>query len=79
MIVAATQTERSDLLHDAVIAALRCGGYRHLWNLECEVHDDLVTLTGVVPSFYLKQVAQTIAMSVDRVRKVKNRVEVDSN
>lgn len=76
MILAATQTERSDLLHDAVIAALRSSGYRLLWNLECEVREDLVTLTGVLPSFYLKQVAQTIAMGVDQVREVRNGVEV---
>jgi len=76
MILAATQAERSDLLHDAVIAALRSSGYRLLWNLECEVREDLVTLTGVLPSFYLKQVAQTIAMGVDQVREVRNGVEV---
>jgi hypothetical protein len=79
MIAAATPTECSDLVHDAVIAAFRSSGYRHLWNLECEVREDLVTLSGVLPSFYLKQVAQTIAMSIDQVREVKNTVEVDPN
>lgn len=79
MILAATQTERSALLHDAVIAAFRSSGYRRLWNLECNVRDDLVILTGVLPSFYLKQVAQTIAMSVDQVRQVRNAVEVYSD
>ncbi|HEY7152573.1 MAG TPA: BON domain-containing protein [Gemmataceae bacterium] len=79
MILAATQTERSDLLHDAVLIALRSSGYRHLGNLECEVRDDLVILTGMLPSFYLKQVAQTIAMGVDQVREVRNVVEVDPN
>ncbi|HEY7428506.1 MAG TPA: BON domain-containing protein [Gemmataceae bacterium] len=77
MILAATQAERSDLLHDAVLAALRSSGYRLLWDLECEVRDDLVTLTGVLPSFYLKQMAQTIAMGVDQVREVRNGVEVE--
>ena len=78
MISAATQTERSALLHDAVIAALRSSGYRLLGNLECQVCGDLVILAGILPSFYLKQVAQTIAMSVDQVREVRNVVEVDS-
>jgi osmotically-inducible protein OsmY len=59
--------------------ALRSSGYRHLGNLECEVRDDLVILTGMLPSFYLKQVAQTIAMGVDQVREVRNVVEVDPN
>jgi osmotically-inducible protein OsmY len=79
MILAATQAERSNLLHDAVIAALRSSGYRLLWNLECEVRDDSVTLTGVLPSFYLKQIAQTIAMSVDQVREVRNGIEVEAD
>jgi len=76
MILTAPQSERSDLLHDAVIDALRSSGYRLLGNLECKVCGDLVILTGVLPSFYLKQVAQTIAMSVDQVREVRNVVEV---
>jgi hypothetical protein len=76
MILAATQAESSNLLHDAVIAALRSSGYRLLGNLECEVREDLVTLTGVLPSFYLKQVAQTIAMGVAQVREVRNGVKV---
>jgi hypothetical protein len=79
MILATTPTERSELLRDAVIAALRSSGYRHLRNLECKVREDLVILMGVLPSFYLKQVAQTIVMSVDQVREVRNAVEVESN
>jgi osmotically-inducible protein OsmY len=79
MILAPTQTERSETLRDAVIAALRSSGYRHLRNLECRVRDDLVILMGILPSFYLKQVAQTIVMSVDQVREVRNVVEVASN
>jgi hypothetical protein len=77
MILRKLQSERSDLLHDAVIAALRSSGFRFLRNVECKVLDDLVILTGVLPSFYLKQVAQTIAMGIDQVREVRNMVEVD--
>ena len=77
MILAATRAERSDLLRDAVLAALRCSGYRRLWSLECEVRDGQITLTGVLPSFYLKQVALTVAMRVEQVREVRNGIEVD--
>ena len=79
MTLAATQTERSDLFRNAVIAALRSSGYRLLWNLECEVREDLVILTGALPSFYLKQVAQTIAMGIDQVREVRNMIEVNQD
>jgi osmotically-inducible protein OsmY len=76
MILAATQAERSELLRNAVLTALRTSGYRLLWNLECEVSDGLVTLMGALPSFYLKQLAQSIAMRVDQVREVRNVIEV---
>ncbi len=77
MILAVMPTERSDLVHDAVLATLRSSGYRPLWNLDCQVLDDSVILTGVLPSFYLKQIAQTIVRSVDQVREVSNLVEVE--
>ena len=38
--------------------------------------DGAIVLSGNVPSFYLKQVVQTIAGSVDGVRRLDNRVEV---
>ncbi len=76
MIVAAKQTERPAPLRDAVITALRGSGYRLLGNLECEVHEGRVTLKGIVPSFYLKQVAQTIAMRIEQVREVHNGIAV---
>ncbi len=76
MISTATKSECDDLLRNAVIAALRSSGYRLLWGLECKVHDDSVILTGLLPSFYLKQVAQTVVMSVDQVKEVRNAIEV---
>ena len=71
MILVKTQPERSDLLHDAVIVVLGSSGYRLLRNVGCKMRDDLVILTDVLPSFYLKQVAQTITMGIDQVREVR--------
>jgi hypothetical protein len=79
MTLTTKQPERSDLLHDAVIVALGSSGYRLLRNVECKVLEDLVILTGILPSFYLKQVAQTIAMGIDHVREVRNMIEVNEN
>jgi hypothetical protein len=31
----------------------------------------------LLPSFYLKQVVQTVAMRVEQVREVRNGIEVD--
>lgn len=37
---------------------------------------DAVYLTGKVPSFYLKQTAQSLVQSVEGVQRVVNRLEV---
>jgi hypothetical protein len=43
---------------------------------QCEVSGGLVVIRGVVASYYLKQIAQTIALRVDGVRKVENLIDV---
>ena len=43
----------------------------------CTCRDAVVTLTGNLPSFYLKQIAQRIAMSVSGVEGVINSICVD--
>ena len=68
--------DRDNSIWDAAIAALRSSGYRVLWGISCEVREGVVFLTGEVPSFYLKQMAQTVILGQTRVKGVKNRVEV---
>jgi osmotically-inducible protein OsmY len=68
--------DSSALLRSAVLAALRGSGYRSLWNVDCQVQDGLVILSGAVPSFYLKQVAQSLILRLDRVKEVRNTVRV---
>ncbi len=51
-------------------------GYRALHNLSCLVNDDVVYLRGCLPSQYLKQVAQEIALGMEGVRQVINEIEV---
>lgn len=57
-------------------AALRLSGYRELSQLDCEVVDDVVILSGVVSSYYLKQVAQAAILALETARAVENRLEV---
>jgi osmotically-inducible protein OsmY len=66
-----------DGLLTAVRAALRSSGYRPLWDLRCQVSDGVVTLSGVVPSYHLKQLAQTVVLRLHQVRGLRNRAEVD--
>jgi osmotically-inducible protein OsmY len=58
------------------IKALRECGYQSLANLSCEVTDGVVILSGVVPSFYLKQLAQETVRRA-AVARIDNRVEVE--
>ncbi|MEQ8849315.1 BON domain-containing protein [Botrimarina sp.] len=56
----------------------RLGASSHLFlrHVECRLEDDALCLTGKVPSFYLKQTAQSLVQSVDGVERVVNRLEV---
>ena len=61
-------------------AELRLGasGYRILTRVVCRACDGTLTLTGQVPSFYLKQVAQTLVGNMPDVRQVVNQLVVVS-
>jgi hypothetical protein len=44
--------------------------------LQFETNGDVLTVRGVVPSFYLKQLLQTVLRDVDGVRMIDDRVDV---
>ena len=55
---------------------LRESAYLDLRYVRCEFRDGVVTLSGQVPTFYLKQVAQTIVGKLEHVEKVVNQLVV---
>ena len=57
---------------------LRKSGYHQLHLISCEFHEGLLTLRGRVPTFHLKQVAQTLIGGIDGVGEINNRLEVVS-
>jgi len=63
-------------LAERVEQALRATGCASLRGIEVTVHARLVILGGRVPSYYLKQVAQTTALAVAVARPVRNDLEV---
>jgi hypothetical protein len=65
-----------DCLCDMVQERLHASGYLFLRRLSCEVVDGVVTVSGRVPTFHLKQVAQEVLMSIGSVRGVQNLVQV---
>lgn len=68
--------ERDALIRKRTIALLRLSGYPALEGLDCQVADGVIELTGIVPSFYLKQVAQAVASRVEKAYRVRNQVQV---
>ena len=50
--------------------------YLALKNVTCEYREGVLTLRGCLPSYYLKQVAQTAVGHLDGVRQVVNLIQV---
>lgn len=57
-------------------AVLQGSRYLPLRDLHCDFHEGVLTIRGKVPTFYLKQLAQTIVGSVVHVEEINNHVEV---
>jgi osmotically-inducible protein OsmY len=55
---------------------IRGSSYLALRAISCVASDDVVTVHGYLPSYYLKQVAQEIVSGVEGVRHVVNRIVV---
>jgi osmotically-inducible protein OsmY len=50
--------------------------YLALRRLRCEFHDGHLVLRGRVPTFYLKQMAQTLVRQLPQVQQIENRLDV---
>ena len=52
-----------------------------VWSDQLQIccHNGIVRLSGCLPSFYLKQVLQTIVLNLPGVLAVENGVEVDTS
>ena len=63
------------LVHEAE-RVLSQSGYVALRKLNCACSNGVVSLSGNVPSFFLKQMAQTLVAQLKGVRRVDNQVKV---
>jgi hypothetical protein len=63
-------------LRTAVVGVLWSSGYASVRALHCRVRGGEVVLTGTVPCYYYKQVAQEAVMTVPGVHCLKNLVTV---
>jgi len=55
---------------------LRISEYGPVRTLRCFVVDGVAKLFGTLPSFHMKQVAQTLVSHIESVRRVENHCEV---
>jgi osmotically-inducible protein OsmY len=55
---------------------LRDTTYPALKRISCEFHNGVAVLRGSVPTFYLKQVAQSVVRKLDEVKQIDNRIDV---
>ncbi len=59
-----------------VIDLLRSCHHPPLRNVKCHFHDGVLTLCGIVPNYFLKQLAQTVAVKIEGVVQLNNRIVV---
>lgn len=61
---------------DQACQALRTSGYTQLRHLQVSFEHGRMTLQGQLPTYYLKQVAQSVIQDVAGVREIDNDVKV---
>ncbi len=63
---------------DLACQALHSSGYSQLRHLQVSFEHGRMTLQGQLPTYYLKQVAQSVIQDVAGVREIDNDVRVSS-
>ena len=58
---------------------LQASPYVALRSVKCQFHEGVLVLTGVVPTFYTKQIAQEALHTLDHVEVIDNRLVVSSS
>lgn len=61
---------------DQAEAAIRQSRYSALRNVCCEYHEGVLTLRGAVPTYFLKQIAQSLVAAIPGVEAIHNRTKV---
>jgi hypothetical protein len=74
------QTSRLPTAQDRIATEIRrrlcSAGHWALRSIECEYCEGKVVLYGRVPSYYMKQVAQSVLLADPAVETLVNRIEV---
>ena len=68
---------RHPQLIDEARERLDQSGYPCLSQLQCKATDGVLVLEGSVPTYYLKQLAQTLVRKIKGVKIIANNVQVE--
>lgn len=52
--------------------------YHEIRLLTCTFEDGVLTIGGRLPTFHMKQIAQTVVRDIDGVEQVQNQTEVEA-
>lgn len=63
-------------IEEAARIRLQHSHYRAIRRVNCVFEDGVLTLTGAVPTFHYKQLAQTAVADIPGVRQVVNQIDV---
>ena len=53
--------------------------YQELRDITCDFQEGVLTLRGRVPSYFLKQIAQSIVFSMECIGEIRNRLEISDS
>lgn len=71
-----TKYDQHRRIQEAVQVALSKSGYRAIAGLQCVVIEDVIRLSGIVYSYYQKQIAQEVVLRLKEVQRIDNAVQV---
>jgi hypothetical protein len=64
-----------EVLNEADVR-LQHSAYLELRNITCDFHEGVLTIRGRVPSYFLKQYAQSILLDINGVLELNNQLDV---
>ena len=76
MSIARIQLKSDRVIKGEVARSIRELSCHQIRDVECVCQKGVVTLRGTLPTFYLKQVAQSIASKVPGVNRIVNDIRV---
>ncbi|HEY2147793.1 MAG TPA: hypothetical protein VGH32_07635 [Pirellulales bacterium] len=73
---AVARTRGDASLVESAKALLHCSSHRALRGVSCVYYAGVLRLRGSVPNYYLKQIAQTLLLSMESAPQVQNELVV---